>query len=142
MRRSVEYGIIFILLLFVTLFAVEVFSSRRIHPIQYALVAAAITVFYVLLLALSEHMLFGYAYLLASVATYALLVVYLNAFITHTTTFRVITILLALTFAFFYILLQLEDYAVLAGSLAIFCVLAFIMVYTRRVDWYALQQGE
>jgi inner membrane protein len=140
-RRSVEYGSIFLLLIFLALFSTELFSTRKIHPIQYALVAAAITVFYVLILALSEHMVFDFAYGVSALATYALLIAYLRAFIEHRTTLYGIAALLGMAFIFFYVLLQLEDYAVLAGAIAIFGILACVMLYTRGVNWYELQRS-
>ena len=138
--RSVKYGILFIFLPFVTLFLFEVFSGIKIHPLQYLLVGFATTLFYLLLLSVSEHLSFNLTYLLSSLATVSLITFYSNAVLTTWRRTAVLAPVLSSAYLFLYVLLQSEDYALLIGSLGLFVILAGIMIVTRRVDWYGLGQ--
>jgi inner membrane protein len=138
--RSVKYCIMFVIITFISFFFVEVLNKKRIHAIQYLLVGSAICLFYVLLLSISEHLRFGQAYLIASVSTLTLITIYAWFIFRN----RFLTVLFAgiltILYGFFYSLLQLEDYALLLGSIGLFIILATIMYLTRKVDWYG--EGE
>jgi inner membrane protein len=102
----------------------------RLHLVQYALAGAALAVFFLLLLSLSEHVRFGAAYLIAASACVALLTWYLRHIVAGA--------LFAALYGALYVLLQSEDHALLLGSLLVFAVLAAVMLLTRKLDWSAL----
>ena len=134
--RSAKYGILFVVLTFTAFFFVEILARRRIHPIQYLLVGFAICLFYLLLLAISEHVAFDWAYLIGSVVILTLITFYVR-YVFHNLRLTVLfSAVLALLYGFFYSLLQLEDYALLLGSLGLLLILAVIMYLTRHVNWY------
>jgi inner membrane protein len=135
-ERSAKYGSLFILLTFLTFYLVELFQRARLHAVQYTLVGAALCLFYLLLLSLSEHVGFGYAYLAAATATIGVIAMYAGYALGGL--WKGVRTALGLTklYGFLYILLRLEDYALLAGSLGLFVVLATLMYVTRRVNWY------
>ena len=136
--RTAKYAILVIGLTFLIFFFFETLRRFHIHPFQYLLVGLAITVFYLLLLSLSEHIGFDYAYWCATAATIALICVYsASVFRIRQLVFQ-LAALLGLIYTFIYIVLQLEDYALLAGSLGVFTALASVMWYSRKIDWYDL----
>jgi inner membrane protein len=134
--RSVKYCIMFIIITFLSFFFVEVLNKKRIHAIQYLLVGSAICLFYVLLLSISEHLRFGQSYLISSAATLILITLYAAYIFKNRFLTAIFAGILALLYGFFYSLLQLEDYALLLGSIGLFIILATIMYLTRKVDWY------
>ena len=140
--RSVKYGVLFIFLPFATFFLFEVFSGQRIHPLQYLLVGFAMTLFYLLLLSVSEHLAFDLTYLLAALATVVLITFYSSAVLTTWKKGRMMAPVLTAAYIFLYVLLQSEDYALLIGSLGLLFILACIMVITRKVDWYSLGRSK
>ncbi len=134
--RSVKYCLMFIVLTFLTFFFVEILNKKRIHPIQYLLVGCAICLFYVLLLSISEHVSFGWAYLIGCIGIVAIVSFYVRFIFSNNTLSAVFSSVLLLLYGFFYSLLQLEDYALLLGSIGLFLILATIMYLTRKVNWY------
>jgi inner membrane protein len=140
--RSVKYCVMFIFITFLTFFFVEVLNKKRIHPIQYLLVGFAICLFYVLLLSISEHMKFDWAYLIGCVCVLVLVTFYAKNIFKNNKLTKVFSGLLALLYGFFYSLLQLEDYSLLLGSSGLLLILATIMYLTRKIDWYAISSGE
>jgi inner membrane protein len=141
-ERSTKYGALFILLTFCTFFVVELLQRRRLHPVQYLLVGAALSLFYLLLLSLSEHIGFGFAYLAAALATIGVIGMYAGHVLGGFWQGARMVAGLGLLYGFLYVLLQLEDYALLVGSLSLFLILAAVMYATRRVDWYAIGRAE
>jgi inner membrane protein len=137
-ERSTKYGALFILLTFCTFFVVELLQRRRLHPVQYLLVGAALCLFYLLLLSLSEHIGFGRAYLAAAVATIGVIGMYAGHVLGGLGQGVRMVAGLSLLYGFLYVLLQLEDYALLVGSISLFLILAAVMYATRRVNWYAI----
>ena len=137
-ERSTKYGALFILLTFCTFFVVELLQRRRLHPVQYLLVGAALCLFYLLLLSLSEHIGFGRAYLSAAAATIGVIGMYAGHVLGGLWQGVRTVAGLSLLYGFLYVLLQLEDYALLVGSISLFLILAAVMYATRRVDWYAI----
>jgi inner membrane protein len=135
--RAVKYGGLFIALSFLTLFLVENLQHRPVHPIQYGLMGLALSVFYLLLLALAEHLGFLLAYVLATAALCILLTVYLAGALRSTVGGLASGGIFAATYALLYLLVTSENYALLAGSLALFALLATTMSLTRQIDWYA-----
>ncbi|HEY1283837.1 MAG TPA: cell envelope integrity protein CreD [Steroidobacteraceae bacterium] len=135
-ERSVKYAGLFIALSLLTLFLWEHLARRPLHPIQYGLMALAMSVFYLLLLALAEHIGFLYAYLAAALALCSLLGIYLAGAFRSSRAGGGSAVAFGATYALLYLLVTSEDYALLAGSLALFAILATVMVLTRRLDWY------
>lgn len=135
--RAVKYGGLFIALSFLTLFLVENLQRRPIHPIQYGLMGLALSVFYLLLLALAEHIGFLLAYVLATTALCVLMSIYLAGALGRAKAGLVSGGIFAATYALLYLLVTAENYALLAGSLALFALLATTMFLTRKFDWYA-----
>lgn len=134
--RASKYAFLVVLLTFAVVFFVEVRRERPIHPVQYLLIGIAVMLFYTLLLSFSEHLSFLASYLIASVMTAGLLGVYLGAIMRDRKVGLVIGGLLAALYAFIYILLQIESYALLVGSVGLFALLAVAMAASRRIDWY------
>ena len=117
-------------------FIFEVMQRLPIHPVQYFLVGLALAIFFLLLISFSEHMSFGVAYLVASVACIGLLTFYLS-YVLRSVRFGVtFGALLSLLYAGIYGLLISEDNALVLGSLMLFGLLAVVMFITRKVDWY------
>ena len=135
-ERATKYGILFIGLTFVGYFLFEVISGLRLHPLQYLLVGFANTLFYLLLLSLAEHIGFGGSYLVSSLASSGMITGYsLSVLRTRRRALLMLAILVVL-YAFLYLTLKAESYAMLAGSAGLWATLAAIMYLTRRIDWY------
>ncbi len=134
--RATKYGLLFVALTFVGFFMFELIRQLRIHPIQYALVGLALSIFFLLLVSLSEHIAFGWAYLAASVACIGLLGFYLSAVMQSVARGIGFSTMLALLYGALYGLLVSEDNALVLGAGLLFVILSVIMVVTRRIDWY------
>ena len=137
-ERSVKYGILFIVLTFVAFFLFEIMKGLRLHPMQYLLVGLDLSVFYLLLISLSEHMPFGLAYVIATLASTSLIAFYVSSVLHSIRLGSMISGALLLLYAMLFGILGSEDNALLMGALLIFGMLGLVMVVTRRVDWYAL----
>jgi inner membrane protein len=136
-ERSIKYGVLFLVLVFTTFFLFEVTARQKIHPFQYLMVGAALCLFYLLLLSVSEFVTFGAAYLIAALAATALITWYCRYFLGGGMRTLIIGAGLASVYTFLYITLRQQDYALLMGSIGLFLVLALVMFVTRKVDWYA-----
>jgi inner membrane protein len=136
--RATKYGLLFIVLTFVGVGLTEVLRRLRVHPIQYLLVGAALSVFFLLLVSLSEHMLFMWAYVAASLACTFLLTFYGSFVLRGWRAGLGFGAGIAGLFGTLYALLQMEQSALVLGSLLLFAVLAVVMISTRKLDWYAL----
>jgi inner membrane protein len=139
--RATKYGVLFVLLTFVAFFMFEFLKQLRIHPIQYGLVGLSIAIFFLLLLALSERIAFGTAYLLAAVACVTLIGYYLRHVLGGWARGAGFAGLLGTLYAALYGLLISEDNAMVLGAGLLFVILAAIMVLTRKVDWYRAASG-
>ena len=133
--RSVKYAALFILLTFATVWLIEVLSGVRVHSIQYLMLGAALCVFYLLELSLSEHLGFPLAYMIASAAVVALVGGYGQVVLQGSARALGVAGGVALLYSYLYLLLMNEDYALLTGSIGLFVMLAAIMYVTRRVNW-------
>lgn len=134
--RAVRYGVMFIGIVFLATLIFEAVSGKRAHPAQYLLVGLAQCVFYLLLLSMTEIIGFSLAFGIGAAATVALLSYYAGAsFNSMGVGVRTLGGLAAL-YAAMYVLMTLEDFALLAGSLVAFAVIAATMIATRRIDWY------
>jgi len=139
-ERAVKYGVLFVVLVFTSFFMFEVLRSLRIHPMQYLLVGLAMAMFFLLIISLSEHMPFLTAYVSSGAACAALIGIYLAGVLKHRKPALAFSGGIALLYAVLYGVLQSEDNALLMGTLIMFTALAAVMVLTRRMDWYRLNQ--
>lgn len=137
-ERSIKYALLFIGLTFITFFLFEILKGLRIHPIQYVLVGAALALFYLLLISLSEHIEFGLSYIIASSACVSLLAFYVSFVLRSITRGAIFGGILVGLYGVLYMLIRSEDYALLMGSGLLFGVLTLIMTITRHVDWYKI----
>jgi inner membrane protein len=135
-ERATKYGMLFVLLTFVGFFLFEMVRQWRIHPMQYLMVGAALTVFFLLLLSLSEQLGFAAAYGLATTACVGLLTVYLSAVLGGYRRGLGMSVLLVALYGLLYGILMSEDNALLMGSLLLFGALSATMLITRKLDWY------
>jgi len=140
-ERAVKYAALFIVLTFVAFFLFEVVRARLLHPVQYLFVGFALCIFYLLLVSLSEHVGFDLAYLAAAVAITLLISTYAAFVLEGLREGATVGSSVGLVYGFLYLLLRLEDYALLAGSVGLFAALALVMLLTRRVNWYELKLG-
>ncbi|NDV69601.1 cell envelope integrity protein CreD [Dysgonomonas sp. 25] len=136
--RAVKYAIMFIALTFVAFFLVEILSRRRIHPMQYVLVSFALIIFYTLLLSLSEHIGFELSYLISAIAIVAMVSLYSLTIFSRKKHAAMMGGCLAILYSFLYIVLQLENLALLFGSVGLFLALAIVMYASRKIDWYKI----
>jgi inner membrane protein len=134
--RTSKYGIMIILLTFVSFFMIEIFNKKSLHPIQYLLIGLALVIFYSILLSLSEYIKFQYSYLIASILIVSLISLYTSSVYKNYKLGFIIGSFLVLFYGFMYVILQLQDYSLLLGTIALFIVLAAIMFFTRKINWY------
>ena len=136
LSRSIKYAVLFILITFAVFFVFEVLALLRIHPVQYLLVGGSLALFYLLLLSLAEHIGFLPAYILSTAMTALLISTYSARVLqSRKRAFPILAMLLVL-YGYLYFVLQLEDYALLFGSLLLFILLASVMYVTRNVNWF------
>jgi inner membrane protein len=138
--RSAKYAFMFIALTFVVFFFVEILTKKKIHPIQYLLVGIALILFYSLLLSISEQLTFGLAYLIASIAVIGLITLYAYSIFKNKSQTATLTAVLCLLYVFLYVILQLEDIALLIGSIGLFIILGIIMYFSRKINWYKQEE--
>ena len=135
--RAAKYAPLFISLTFLLFFFTQLLNGLRIHPVQYVIVGLAICIFYTLLIALSEHLSFGLSYLVSSVTIILMITLFAHSFSKKKKLTQVIGGILVLLYTFIYLIIQIEDYALLVGSLGLLFVLAIIMHLSRKINWYA-----
>ncbi len=138
--RMAKYALMFIVFTFMAFYISEVMNRLRVHPVQYLLIGLGIILFYTLLLSISEQINFGVAYLISAGAVVGLITGYAKAILKNGYVTLMVGGILLILYAYLYILLQLEDFALLMGSVGLFCVLGIIMFLTRKIDWYAIRQ--
>jgi len=131
--RSAKYGILFIILTTLVLLFIEISQKKEIHILQYILVSLALVLFFSVLTALSEHLGFNWAYITASIATISLIISYSKALLKSNKLVLWVGGLLTALYSFIFVLLQLEDYAFLAGNIGLFIILAVIMRVTSKL---------
>lgn len=135
--RATKYGLLFIGLTFLAVGLFEFMKALRVHPIQYLLVGAAMSIFYLLLVSLSEHLPFEIAYASAATACVLLLTFYAGHILQGFSRGVPFGSGIAVLYGMLFVLLKIEQTALLVGAVALFAVLAVVMTLTRRVDWYA-----
>jgi len=135
-ERSVKYAILFISLTFTVFFFLEIFQKQQVHPLQYILLGLALCIFYTLLLSISEYVGFNVAYLIASAATVSLVGMYVWSIFKKGKIALGFTAALASLYTYIFVLIQLKDYALLFGSIGLFVILAVLMYFSKKIDWY------
>jgi inner membrane protein len=133
--RSVKYAVLTIGLTFFVYFFLEIYYRRSVHPLQYMLIGFALVIFYTLLLSISEYIEFGLAYLIASIATVSLISWYTKGIFKKWSIVLLFAFTLSLLYLFIYVILQLQDNALLFGSIGLFALLTVIMYFSRKVTW-------
>jgi inner membrane protein len=133
--RSVKYAVLCILLTFTAFFLIEWIYAKAIHSMQYLLVGVALCIFYTLLLSFSEYIHFNGAYLVASLATIGLITWYVKSILRSAKMSLFIACLLTVLYGFIFTLIQLQDYALLMGSIGLFVALAVVMYFSRKIKW-------
>jgi inner membrane protein len=140
--RAVHYAVLFIALTFMALFLWEHTLGAPVHAMQYAMTGAALSVFYLILTAVSEHLDFAASYALAASSMTGLLSVYFSGVLKSRAAGMVTGALAGVCYSLLYLLVLSEDYALLFGALAIFFLLAIIMIGTRKLDWYRIAESQ
>lgn len=140
--RSAKYAIMFIALTFLMYVLVEIINKKRIHPVQYLLVSFALLLFYTLLLALSEHIGFNLAYLISAIAIIGLISVYSHSIFKSLKITLLSSSSIAILYIFLFVILQMEDFSLLLGSVGLFIILAIVMYLSKKVNWYGSLKEE
>lgn len=135
-ERSVKYAILIISLTFLVFFFLEILQKRTVHPLQYILVGIALSVFYTLLLSISEYLGFNTAYIIAATATVGLITWYIKSIFFKIRIAAGFATALTALYGYVFFLIQLKDYALLFGSIGLFLIVAVVMHYSRNIDWY------
>ena len=134
--RSIKYAILIIMLTFVVYFFIEVLQKKSAHAVQYVLVGFALCIFYTLLLSFSELLGFNWAYLIAAGATVGLLGIYTKSVFQSTKSGLIFSAFLSGLYLFIFSLIQLQDRALLFGSIGLFIILAIVMFVSRKINWH------
>jgi inner membrane protein len=134
--RALKYAIMILGLTFLTLFFFEAMRKKQVHPLQYILIGLALSLFYVLLLSISEYLGFNQAYWISAAATVALITLYSKSVFGAWKPALIESLLLLFIYSFIFVILQLKDYSLLVGSLGLFVILAVVMFVSRKIDWY------
>jgi inner membrane protein len=140
--RTSKYGVLIILLTFIALFMVEITQKLRIHPFQYILIGAALTIYYTLLISFSEHIGYNLAYLVSSAATVMLISLYATTFLRGLKLTLLFTTFLVIFYAFIFIIIQEQDFSLLLGSIGLFLIIGMLMFFSRNISWYREPRGQ
>ena len=138
--RSVKYAVLIIALTFFVYFFLEIYYRQGVHALQYVLIGFALVIFYTLLLSISEYLLFGQAYLIAASATVLLIAWYTKGIFKKWPVVILFSLILSMLYLFIYVLIQLQDNALLFGSIGLFVLLTIIMYFSRKVNWNSEQK--
>jgi inner membrane protein involved in colicin E2 resistance len=141
-ERSLKHSALVLTLVFTAFFLFETLSGLRLHAVHYGLIGAALCLFYLTLLALGEVLTPGWAYVGAAVASSSLIVLYSVSILHSYGRAGLIAGLLVVEHGVLYVVLRMEDYALLAGTATLFVALAGLMFFTRNVDWFAQEAGK
>ena len=138
-ERTIKYGMLFILLTFLSFFLFEIKAKLQLHPFQYLLIGSANCMFYLLLLSLSEHLEFGASYLIASASVVLLIAGYAKAILGQFVRSGVLSGVLTMFYGTMFFILIEQEYALLFGSCALFLCLVTVMFLTRNINWYKVR---
>lgn len=135
-ERSAKYGFLVIALTFLIFFLIQTLSKIQIHPFQYLMIGLALTMFYTLLISISEHSTFTKAYLIAGIAVVSLITLYSKSILKSKKFTLFIAASLMALYTFIFVIIQLESYALLVGSIGLFVILAIVMFVSKKIDWH------
>lgn len=124
-----------ILLTFAAFFLIDVINRKSVHPFQYGLIGLALVLFYVLLLSFSEYIGFNTSYAIAAVATIGLIGWFVKGILSSGRLSSLLSLVLLFIYSYVFTILQLQDYALLVGSIGLFVTLAVIMHFSRKIQW-------
>ncbi|MEB0249778.1 cell envelope integrity protein CreD, partial [Mucilaginibacter sp. 5B2] len=133
--RTSKYAILIILLTFVSLFLTELIRKQRIHAFNYILIGGAMIIYYTLLLSFSEQVGYNIAYLIASVSTIGLVSAFIASLLKNKAAAGLFALILSIIYIFIFVIIQLEDLALLIGSIALFVIVALLMYFSRKINW-------
>jgi inner membrane protein len=133
--RSSKYSILIIMLTFISLFLTELIGKQKVHVFNYILIGAAMVIYYILLLSFSEQIGFNLSYLVASVATVVLIATFLSSVLKNRMAAVIFSVILSVFYLFIYVIIQLEDLALMIGSIALFIIVAALMYFSRKINW-------
>ncbi|GGD43129.1 cell envelope integrity protein CreD [Emticicia aquatilis] len=133
--RSVKYAILIIALIFMAFFFIEILNKKRVHPFNYILIGLALCIFYTLLLSISEFLTFNISYLIATFLTVGLVFLYSKSIFQNTRLSGLVALVMLTLYGFIFVIIQLEDTALLIGSIGLFTILSITMYISRRIDW-------
>lgn len=133
--RSIKYALLCIVLTFAAFFLIETQNSKSVHPIHYGLVGLALILFYVLLLSFSEYTGFNIAYVIATAATIGLIAWFVRSLLGSFKLSALLSVVLVLLYSYVFTILQLQDYALLMGSVGLFLTLAVVMYFSKKFKW-------
>ncbi|WP_417443038.1 cell envelope integrity protein CreD [Joostella sp.] len=134
-ERASKYGILVIGLTLLVFLLIQLVSKIYIHPFQYVMIGLALIMFYTLLISISEHSSFLKAYIIAAASVLALITLYSKTILNGYKFALMIGGSLLCLYGFIYVIIQLEDYALLVGSIGLFLILAFVMFFSKKIDW-------
>jgi inner membrane protein len=137
-ERSSKYVVLFLLLTFAAIWLIEVLTNIRVHVLQYLFIGLSMCLFYLLLLAFSEHVGFSWAYLIASVAIIALCSGYARAILKTKRNALIIGGSISTLYLYLFTLLHEQNYSLMLGSVGVLVSLAIVMYSTRNIDWFKL----
>ncbi|MFI5204699.1 MAG: cell envelope integrity protein CreD [Flavobacteriales bacterium] len=140
--RSIKYAVLFVVLTFLIFFFLELRNNKMIHPFQYLLVGFGLVIFYTLLLSISEHVNYNLAYLISMVMTIGLISIYSKSVLNDSKLAVLIGGTLSILYGFIFTIIQLQDYALLMGSLGLFMILALTMYFSRKINWYGIGKSQ
>lgn len=134
-ERAAKYGFLVIGLTFLLFFLIQSISKINIHIFQYTMIGFALILFYTLLISITEHSSFTTAYCIAGSLVIIVIVLYSISVLKNRKFPLFIGLALTALYSFIYVIIQLEDYALLVGSIGLFCILAAVMYFSRKIDW-------
>ncbi|MDI1317354.1 cell envelope integrity protein CreD [Flavobacterium sp.] len=134
-ERASKYGFLVIGLTFLIFFLIQSISKVNIHIFQYSMIGIALIMFYTLLISITEHSTFSFAYTLAGIAVIAMITLYSISILKNKKFPMFIGISLTVLYSFIYVIIQMEDYALLVGSIGLFLILGAVMYFSRKIDW-------
>ncbi len=141
-ERSVKYAFLFIALTFAMYFFMELVLKSNVHSIQYVMVGLALCLFYLLLLSISEYLGFDKAYWISTMAIVSMVGLYTSHLFRQKKSALIFTAVIALLYSFIYLLIQLQEKALLTGSISLFILLGVVMYFTRNLDWGRKSNGD
>jgi inner membrane protein len=133
--RSIKYAILIIALTFMAFFFLEILNAKRVHPFNYILIGLALCIFYTLLISISEFLSFNLSYFLASIMTIGLVFLYSKSIFNNLRLAGLVSLVMLILYGFIFVIIQLEDTALLIGSIGLFLILATTMYISRKIDW-------